>query len=141
MFTLSAEIAAQNKAAVYDLLFRVASQTMLTIAAARRPLGAHIGITAVLHTWGSALMHHPHIHMLVPDSGISPDRQRWVSSRPAFLLPVRVLAKLFHRLLLSRLMEPHSAGRLHFFGKRADLGHRCALQHRITIAHKKDWVD
>ncbi len=100
-----ADIAAQNKAAVYDLLFRAASQTMLTIAADPRHLGARIGITAVLHNWGSALTHHPHIHMIVPDGGISLDGQRWVSSRPAFLLPVRVLGSLFRRLFLTRLLE------------------------------------
>jgi hypothetical protein len=83
---------------VYDLLFRTASETMLTIAADRRHLGARIGITAVLHTWGSALTHHPHIHMIVPGGGISLDGTRWVSSRPAFLLLVRVLSKLFRRL-------------------------------------------
>lgn len=143
VFTLPAEvtdIAAQHKAVVYDLLFRAASQTMLTIAADPRHLGARIGITAVLHTWGSALTHHPHIHMIVPGGGISLDSQRWVSSRPAFLLPVRVLGKLFRRLFLTRLMELHTAGKLHFFGTLADLGDRCAFQRRIAIARKKDWV-
>jgi hypothetical protein len=97
VFSLPAEvadIASQNKAVVYDLLFRAASQTMLTIAADPRHLGARIGITAVLHSWGSALTHHPHIHMIVPGGGISLDGQHWVSSRRAFLLPVRVLGKL-----------------------------------------------
>src|ERR1700688_3709355 len=105
-----ADIALQNKAAIYDLLFRTASQTMLTIAADRRHLGARIGITAVLHSWGSALTHHPHIHMIVPGGGISLDATRWVSSRPAFLLPVRVLSKLFRRLSLTRLFELYDAG-------------------------------
>src|SRR3954468_3432331 len=90
-----AEVAFDNKAAVYDLLFRAASETMLTIAADPKHLGARIGITAVLHTWGSALTHHPHVHMIVPGGGISPDGERWVPARPAFLLPVRVLARLF----------------------------------------------
>ncbi len=119
MFTLPAEvadIAFQNKATVYDLLFRAASETMLTIAADPKHLGARIGITAVLHTWGSALTHHPHVHMIVPGGGIAPDGKRWVSSRPAFLLPVRVLGKLFRRLFLTRLIALHDAGRLAFFG-------------------------
>jgi hypothetical protein len=90
-----ADIALQNKKEVYDLLFRAASETMLTIAGDPRHLGARIGITAVLHSWGSALTHHPHIHMIVPGGGISLDGTRWVSSRPGFLLPVRVLSKLF----------------------------------------------
>jgi hypothetical protein len=100
VFTLPAEvadIAFHNKALVYDLLFRAASETMLTIAADPKHLGARIGITAVLHTWGSAMTHHPHVHMIVPGGGIAPDGSRWISSRPAFLLPVRVLAKLFRR--------------------------------------------
>ena len=97
---------------VYDLLFRAASEAMLTIAADPRHLGARIGITAVLHTWGSAMTHHPHVHMIVPGGGLSPDGQRWISSRPAFLLPVRVLSKLFRRLFLSRLVALHDAGRL-----------------------------
>ena len=98
VFTLPAEIADiawQNKAVVYDLLFRAASEAMTTIAADPRHLGARIGITAVLHTWGSAMTHHPHVHMIVPGGGISFDGRRWVSSRPAFLLPVRVLGALF----------------------------------------------
>jgi hypothetical protein len=120
VFTLPtevADIALQNKAIVYDLLFRAASETMMTIAADPKHLGARIGITAVLHTWGSAMTHHPHIHMIVPGGGISLDGQRWVSSRPAFLLPVRVLGALFRRLLLTRLIELHEAGRLAFFGR------------------------
>ena len=115
VFTLPAEVAAiasQNKAAVYDLLFRAASQTMLTIAADPKHLGARIGITAVLHSWGSALTHHPHIHMIVPGGGISLDGQRWIPSRPAFLLPVRVLGALFRRLFLTRLLALFDAGRL-----------------------------
>jgi hypothetical protein len=105
-----ADIALQNKAQIYDLLFRTASETMLTIAADPRHLGARIGITAVLHTWGSALTHHPHIHMIVPGGGISLDGTRWVSSRASFLLPVRVLSKLFRRLFLTRLVELYAAG-------------------------------
>jgi len=96
-----ADIAWQNKAIVYDLLFRTAAETMMTIAADPKHLGARIGITAVLHTWGSAMTHHPHIHMIVPGGGISLDGRRWISSRPAFHLPVRVLGMLFRRLFLT----------------------------------------
>ena len=127
VFTVPAEvadIAFHNKAVIYDLLFRAASETMLTIAADRRHLGARIGITAVLHTWGSAMTHHPHIHMVVPGGGISLDGERWISSRAAFLLPVRVLSKLFRRLFLTRLHELHAADGLHFFGDRVELNER-----------------
>ena len=143
VFTLPAEIAdiaAQNKAVIYDLLFRAASQTMLTIAADPRHLGARIGITAVLHSWGSALTHHPHIHMIVPGGGISLDGQRWVSSRPAFLLPVRVLGSLFRRLFLTRLLELHTAGRLQFFGKQVELAEATVFRRRIALVRKKTWV-
>src|ERR1019366_9331544 len=135
-----ADIASQNKAVVYDLLFRAASETMLTIAADRRHLGARIGITAVLHTWGSALTHHPHIHMIVPGGGISLDGTRWVSSRPAFLLPVRVLSKLFRRLFLTRLVELHAAGRLAFFGDHAGLREERVFLRLIARLRKKNWV-
>ncbi len=127
VFTLPAEvadIAYQNKAAVYGLLFQAASETMTTIAADPKHLGARIGITAVLHTWGSAMTHHPHIHMIVPGGGLSPDGNRWVPSHPAFLLPVRVLSKLFRRLFLTRLMAIYDAGRLGFFGSLAALADR-----------------
>ena len=102
-----ADIAWHNKAVIYDLLFRAASEAMITIAAERKHLGARIGITAVLHTWGSAMTHHPHVHMIVPGGGISLDGQRWIASRPAFLLPVRVLGSLFRRLFITRLIELH----------------------------------
>ncbi len=139
VFSLPAEIAdiaRDNKAAIYDLLFRAASQTMLTIAADRRHLGARIGITAVLHTWGSALTHHPHIHMIVPGGGISLDGTCWVSSRPAFLLPVRVLGKLFRRLFLTRLLELHHAGRLRFYGAQTGLCDRAAFQRQLAPVRK-----
>ena len=142
VFTLPAEIADiafQNKAQIYDLLFKAASQTMLTIAADPRHLGARIGITAVLHTWGSAMTHHPHIHMIVPGGGIAPDG-RWISSRPAFLLPVRVLGTLFRRLFLTRLLELHDAGRLAFFGRMAGLSDRRAFQRHLAPARRKRWV-
>jgi Putative transposase/Transposase zinc-binding domain len=143
VFTLPAEvadIAFQNKALVYDLLFRAASETMLTIAADPKHLGARIGITAVLHTWGSAMTHHPHVHMIVPGGGIAPDGSRWISSRPAFLLPVRVLAKLFRRLLLTRLVTLHEVGRLAFFGSAAHLADRRAFLRHLSPVRKKRWV-
>jgi putative transposase/transposase-like zinc-binding protein len=143
VFTLPAEvadIALQNKAIVYDLLFRAASQTMMTIAADQKHLGARVGITAVLHTWGSAMTHHPHVHMIVPGGGISPDGQRWISSRPAFLLPVRVLGALFRRLFLSRLIEFHQAGRLNFFGSHAGLADRRLFLRHLAPVRKKRWV-
>ena len=143
VFTLPAEvadIAFQNKALVYDLLFRAASETMLTIAADPKHLGARIGITAVLHTWGSALMHHPHVHMIVPGGGISTDGSRWISSRPAFLLPVRVLGKLFRRLFLARLIQLHEVGRFTFFGSLASLADRRTFLGHLSPVRKKRWV-
>jgi hypothetical protein len=143
VFTLPAEVADigfQNKAPVYDLLFRAAAETMLTIAADSKHLGARIGITAVLHTWGSAMTHHPHVHMIVPGGGIAPDRSRWISSRPAFLLPVRVLGKLFRRLFLTRLVALHDAGRLALFGSMAHLADRRAFLRHLAPVRKKRWV-
>ena len=143
VFTLPAEvadIAFHNRALVYDLLFRTASQTMLTIAADPKHLGARIGITAVLHTWGSAMTYHPHVHMIVPGGGIALDGTRWVSSRPAFLLPVRVLGALFRRLFLTRLMALHDAGRLAFFGTMTALADRRAFLRHLSPVRKKRWV-
>ena len=143
VFTLPAEVAAiafTNKALVYDLLFKAAADTMLTIAADTRHLGARIGITAVLHTWGSALTHHPHIHMIVPGGGISRDLTRWISARPAFLLPVRVLGALFRRLFLSRLRALHDDGKLAFFGGLTHLADRRAFLRHLAPVRKKRWV-
>ncbi|CTQ58473.1 IS91 family transposase [Roseibium album] len=143
VFTLPAEVAAiafQNKAVVYDRLFRAASETMLTIAADPKHLGARIGITAVLHTWGSAIVHHPHVNMIVPGGGISLDGTRWISSHPAFLLPVRVLGKLFRRLFLTRLITLHDAGRLAFFGSMSQLANRRAFLRHLKPVRSKRWV-
>ena len=143
MFTLPAEIAAiafTNKALLYDLLFKTASETTLTIAADPKHLGARIGITAVLHTWGSTMTHHPHIHMIVPGGGIALDGERWISSRPAFLLPVRVLGALFRRLFLTRLLALHDAGKLAFFGRLAHLADRRAFLRHLAPVRKKRWV-
>ena len=143
VFTLPAkvaDIAFQNKAVVYDLLFRAASETMLTIAADPKHLGARIGITAVLHTWGSAMTYHPHVHMIVPGGGIAPDGASWISSRSAFLLPVRVLGALFRRVFLNRLLQLHQAGRLAFFGASAQLADRRTFLRHISPVRKKRWV-
>jgi hypothetical protein len=142
VFTLPTEIADiawHNKAVVYDLLFRSAAETMMTIAADPKHLGARIGITAVLHTWGSAMTHHPHVHMIVPGGGISLDGQ-WISSRPAFLLPVRVLGALFRRLFLTQLSALHEAGKLVFFGAQADLADPRRFLRHFAPLMKKRWV-
>ena len=119
-----ADIAYQNKAAIYDILFKASAETMLTIAADPKHLGARIGILSVLHTWGSALTHHPHVHMIVPGGGISLDGTRWVACRPNFLLAVEVLSCLFRRLVLEKLAAVHRAGELQFFGKHMALPRR-----------------
>jgi hypothetical protein len=124
VFTLPAaiaDIAYQNKAVIYDLLFKASSETLLTIAADPKHLGARIGITAVLHTWGSAMTHHPHVHMIVPGGGIALDGSKWVACKPGFLVPVRVLAKLFRRLMIEKLAAAHAASKLRFLGQHARL--------------------
>jgi Putative transposase/Transposase zinc-binding domain len=143
VFTLPAaiaDIAFANKAVVYDLLFQAASETMTTIAADPKHLGAKIGITTVLHTWGSAMTHHPYVHMIVPGGGIAPDGRRWVSARPAFLLPVRVLGALFRRLFLTRLIALHDAGRLAFFGALQHLADRRAFLCHLSPVRRQRWV-
>jgi hypothetical protein len=130
VFTLPAQIsdiAYQNKAVIYDLLFKASAETLITIAADPKHLGARVGVLSVLHTWGSALTHHPHVHMIVPGGGISPDGTKWLSCRPGFFLPVRVLSRLFRRLVLEQLAAAHEAGRLHFFGDHASLADRQAF--------------
>jgi len=126
VFTLPSaigDIAYHNKAVIYDLLLRVSAETMLTIAADPRHLGARIAITSVLHTWGSAMTHHPHVHMIVPGGGIALDGSRWIAKRPDFFLPVRVLSKLFRRRMIEKLIAAHAAGQLTFYGAHAALGH------------------
>ncbi len=142
VFTLPAEIAPiayQNKAMVYDLLFRAAAETLITIAADPQHLGARIGFTAVLHSWGSAMTHHPHLHLIVPGGGISPDGKRWVPCRPGFFLPVRVLSRLFRRLFLAGLADAHAAGRLAFFGELDSLRHRQAFAAHLAPLGRKNW--
>lgn len=143
VFTLPAaiaDIAYQNKAVVYDLLFKVSAETMLTIAADPKHLGGRIGITSVLHTWGSGMTHHPHVHMIVPGGGISPDGQRWVSCRPGFFLPVRVLSRLFRRLFLQKLVATHQNGRLSFFGDHAHLAEPQSFATYLAPLRKAEWV-
>ena len=141
VFTLPApiaDIAYQNKAVIYDLLFKVSAETMLTIAADPKHLGARIGITTALHTWGSALTHHPHVHMIVPGGGVSLDGARWVSCRPDFFLPVRVLSRLFRRLFLNKLLAAH--GRLQFFGNHAPLADAQAFATYLAPLRRAEWV-
>jgi hypothetical protein len=143
VFTLPAaiaDIAYQNKAVIYDLLFKVSAETMLTIAADPKRLGARIGITSVLHTWGSALTHHPHVHMIVPGGGISLDGERWVACRKGFFLPVRVLSRLFRRLFLEKLVAAHQAGRLSFFGDHLHLADAQSFAAYLAPLRKADWV-
>jgi hypothetical protein len=143
VFTLPApisDIAYQNKAVIYDLLFKAAAETLITIAADPKHLGARIGLTAVLHTWGSALTHHPHVHMIVPGGGLSLDGERWVPCRPGFFLPVRVLSRLFRRLFLEQLTAAHAAGRLRFFGDHTPLAERHAFAAYLAPLRKIEWV-
>src|SRR5437867_13105342 len=111
-----ADIALQNKRIVYGILFRATADAMLTIAADPKHLGAQIGFFAVLHTWGQNLLHHPHLHCVVPGGGLSPDGERWISCRPGFFLSVRVLSRLFRRLFLECLQKAFDSGKLQFFG-------------------------
>jgi len=135
-----ADIAYQNKAVIYDLLFKASSEATLTIAADPKHLGAHIGILAVLHTWGSALTHHPHVHMIVPGGGFSLDRKSCVECRPDFFLSVRVLSRLFRRLLLDKLTAAHKAGQLEFFDKHAKLADPKAFAAYLVPLRQREWV-
>ena len=142
VFTLPAEIGAiayQNKAEIYALLFKASSETMLTIAADPKHLGATIGITAVLHTWGSAMTHHPHVHMIVTGGGISHDGSRWIPSRPDYLVPVEVLSALFRGRMLGMLLEAHAANRLQFFGDYEHLADTTAFRAYLGPLWKTDW--
>jgi hypothetical protein len=142
VFTLPAaiaEIAYQNKAVIYNLLFKASSETLLRIAADPKHLGARIGITSVLHTWGSAMTHHPHVHMIVPGGGISLDGTSWIRRKPSFFLPVRVLAKLFQGLMLHKLKAAHAAGKLAFFGAHAALANAKAFAAFLAPLRKTRW--
>jgi hypothetical protein len=143
VFTLPAAIGAiayQNKAKVYALLFTAAAETLTTIAADQKHLGADVGITAVLHTWGQNLDHHPHAHCIVPGGGISADGDRWVRCRPNFFLPVRVLSRLFRRLFLQGLEALHAAGELQFFNDLSELEDAVAFRAQLAPLRKSEWV-
>ncbi len=143
VFTLPkpiADIAYQNKAVVYDILLKVGAKTLITIAAEPKHLGARIGFTGVLHSWGSAMTHHPHVHWIVPGGGISPDGERWIACRPRFFLHVRVLSRLFRRLFLEKLCAAHQAGHLRFFNDLAHLADRDAFAAHLAPLGKVEWV-
>jgi hypothetical protein len=143
VFTLPAPIATiayQNKAAIYGMLFDVAAETLIRVAADPKHLGARIGATLVLHTWGSALTHHPHVHGIVPGGGISADGGRWVSCRPGFFLPVRVLSRLFRRRFLEELTQAHRADGLRFLGEHAELADAAAFARWLAPLRRCEWV-
>ena len=125
---------------LYAILFSAAAETLITIAADPKHLGARIGLTAVLHTWGSALTHHPHAHCIVPGGGIALDGQRWLSCRPGFFLPVRVLSRLFRRLVLDKLVAAHATGRLRFFGDHRQLVEAPVFARYLRPLRKLEWV-
>jgi len=143
VFTLPApisDLAYSNKSVIYAILFKAAAETLQTIAADPRHLGARVGLTLVLHTWGSAMTHHPHVHGIVPGGGLSIDGERWIHCRPGFFLPVRVLSRLFRRLFLERLVEAYQAGELKFFGGHRLLVNAKAFDNWIKSLRKIEWV-
>ena len=143
VFTLPAQIAQigyWNKKAIYGLLFKASAETVMTIAADPRHLGANVGMTCVLHTWGSALTHHPHIHMIIPGGGMAPDGKNWIACRPGFFLSVRVLSRLFRRLFIEGLLALHGAGRLTFFGDLGLLADRRTFEDWLDPLRKSEWV-
>ena len=135
-----AAIAYQNKRALYNMLFQASAETLRTIAADPQHLGAEIGFLAILHTWGQNLLHHPHVHCVVPGGGISADALRWVACRPGFFLPVRVLSRLFRRLFLEQLRHAFSAGKLRFFGALEPLHDAHAFAEYLAPAAQAEWV-
>jgi hypothetical protein len=143
VFTLPGPISAiayYNKAVIYNLLFEVAAETLRTIAADPKHLGAQIGVTLVLHTWGSALTHHPHVHGIVPGGGLAHDSARWVACKPGFFLPVRVLSRLFRRRFLEELVTAHHTGRLQFFGEFVGLSDARAFAQWLAPLREVEWV-
>jgi hypothetical protein len=143
VFTLPAPISAiayYNKALIYDLLFEVAAETLRTIAADPKHLGAHIGVTLVLHSWGSALTHHPHVHGIVAGGGLSADGEHWITCKPGFFLPVRVLSRLFRRRFLEELATAHHNGRLQFFGEFVGLADARAFAAWLAPLREVEWV-
>jgi hypothetical protein len=143
VYTLPSElrdVAYQNKRVVYDILLRAAAETTLQIAADPKRLGAKIGITAVLHTWGSALAHHPHVHMIVPGGGIAPDGNSWVASRGNFLVHVHVLARMFRGKVLAMLRDAHAVGRMSFFKTHAGLADAKTFKRFLGPLHRIKWI-
>jgi hypothetical protein len=143
VFTVPQEIAAiayQNKEVVYGILFRATAETLRTIAADPQHLGAEIGFLAVLHTWGSNLLHHPHLHCVVPGGGLSPDGTGWISCKPRFFLPVRVLSRLFRRLFLERLQSAFDSGKLQFFSALEHLRDPREFTRYLAPLRKAEWV-
>lgn len=134
------DIAYQNKRVVYDILMRASAETTLAIAADPKRLGAKIGITAVLHTWGSALTHHPHVHMIVPGGGLSEDGKQWITSRGNFLVHVDVLKKMFRGKVLAMLRDAHADGRLQFFNSHAGLADARTFKRVLGPLHRLKWV-
>ena len=134
------EIAFQNKALVYAILFHAAAKTLATIAADPKHLGAQLGVTMVLHTWGQTLQHHPHVHCVVPGGGLSLDGTRWIACRRGFFLPVRVLSRLFRRLFLRDLQKAFDTGHLRFFGKLSDLSDPEVFARRLDALRHTNWV-
>src|ERR1700729_3970818 len=133
-------IAYYNKAVIYGLLFDIAAETLRTIAADPKHLGAQIGATLVLHTWGSALTHHPHVHGIVPGGGLAPDADRWVACKPGFFLPVRVLSRLFRRRFPEELHAAHQGGQLRFFGDTTALTDATAFARWLAPLRQCEWV-
>jgi len=143
VFTLPAKIrdlAYQNKAVVYSILFQTVAQTLQTIAGDPKHLGAKIGATLVLHTWGSAMVHHPHIHGIVPGGGLSDDGKQWIACKPGFFLPVRVLSRLFRRLFLESLTNAYQQGQLQFFGQLQELSVTKVFNDLIKTCRQQEWV-
>lgn len=143
VFTLPSQIsdiAYQNKAVIYNILFKAAAQTLLTIGKDPKHLGASLGLTAVLHTWGSAMTHHPHLHCIVPGGGLSPDKQHWVACRRGFFLPVRVLSRLFRRLFLEQLEQAYRNNSLKFYGAHTALKDEGCFARYLEPVHRIDWV-
>ena len=135
-----ADLAFTNKAVIYDMLFKASAQVTLTIAADKRHLGARVGVTSVLHTWGSAMTHHPHVHMIVPGGGLSDDGSKWIACRSNFFLPVRVLSRLFRRLVIEMLLAAHAAGKLVFFGTHTNLADAAAFAAFLAPLKRCEWV-
>src|SRR5579872_1528015 len=143
VFTLPEElarIAFYNQEVVYGILFGAASETLLTIAHDPQHLGAEIGFFAILHTWGQNLLHHPHVHCVIPGGGLAPDYERWVRCRPGFFLPVRVLSRLFRRLFLEALRKAFQESKLRFFGELEPLGDETAFRESLAPLRQREWV-